>query len=139
MHLTNYSLNKKSENFKSNDEADGGDDGSKRTASSVFATLRAAGQISDVGALWDEIGCLVGRSLAALHPVLSTARTEQKCFQILGFDVLLDSKCRPWLVEINDHPSFRIDLSFVRANGFQLATLASQPSLHASSKKPAAP
>ena len=103
MHLTNYSLNKKSENFKSNDEADGGDDGSKRTASSVFAALYAARKIPDVGALWDEIGSLVGRSLAALHPVLSTARTEQKCFQILGFDVLLDSKCRPWLVEINDH------------------------------------
>ena len=47
MHLTNYSLNKKSENFKSSDAPDGGDEGSKRTVSSVFAALAASGAIAD--------------------------------------------------------------------------------------------
>lgn len=27
------------------------------------------------------------------------------CYQILGFDILLDSKGKAWLLEINDHPS----------------------------------
>ena len=38
MHLTNYSLNKKANNFKHSDAPDGGDDGSKRTASSPLLT-----------------------------------------------------------------------------------------------------
>ena len=41
MHLTNYSLNKKADGFKHSTAVDGGDDGSKRTVSSVFASLAA--------------------------------------------------------------------------------------------------
>jgi D-alanine-D-alanine ligase-like ATP-grasp enzyme len=30
-------------------------------------------------------------------------------FQILGFDVLIDSKFKPYLLEVNCSPSFRTD------------------------------
>jgi len=128
MHLTNYSLNKKCDNFRHSDAADGGDDGSKRTVSSVFAALKASGQVADIEALWEQIGALVGRSLAALQPVLTTNATSQPCFQVLGFDVLLDSKAQPWLLEMNDHPSFRIDLSFDEPGQYSLNGLNSIPS-----------
>lgn len=128
MHLTNYSLNKKCENFKHSDAADGGDDGSKRTASSVFAALKAAGQVADVEALWEKIGALVRRSLTVLQPVFTTSATSQPCFQILGFDVLLDSKMQPWLLEMNDHPSIRIDLSFDEPGQYSMNGLNSIPS-----------
>ena len=34
---------------------------------------------------------------------------NQLCFQILGFDIMIDSALRPYLIEINQMPSFATD------------------------------
>jgi len=34
------------------------------------------------------------------------------CFQILGFDVIFDQNLKPWLLEINQSPSFATDSTF---------------------------
>lgn len=31
------------------------------------------------------------------------------CFELLGFDIMLDHKLRPWMLEVNHTPSFASD------------------------------
>jgi hypothetical protein len=41
---------------------------------------------------------------------MDASKAKGDCFQILGFDIFLDSNLKAWLFEINDHPSLNIIL-----------------------------
>lgn len=112
MHLTNYSLNKHSPGYI---QSDADDKGSKRKLSAVFRQLKKEG--CDIQRLWAEIDKVSCQTVIALAPVLKlhseviSAELKQKlkCFQILGFDILLDKDLKPILLEVNSSPSLRID------------------------------
>lgn len=38
-----------------------------------------------------------------------TDKENRMCFELLGLDIMLDTKCRPWLLEVNHLPSFNSD------------------------------
>ena len=40
--------------------------------------------------------------------LFSSMLDGEKCFQILGFDIFLDKNCKPYLLEINHNPSFKL-------------------------------
>lgn len=116
MHLTNYSLNKRSKNFVHTEEIAGINDGSKRTLASLYEELNEAGYPVDL--IKRNIKELLAKTLIAIQAGLCThfdsklkaAKVNKlKCFHILGVDVLLTSDCKAWLLEINANPSLRID------------------------------
>ncbi|XP_052279821.1 probable beta-tubulin polyglutamylase isoform X2 [Dreissena polymorpha] len=110
MHLTNYAINKHSEDFIRDDEA-----GSKRKISTTNRWMREKGY--DVDKMWNDIDDVIIKTLISAHSVLKhNYRTcfpnhvkGSACFEILGFDVMLDRKLRPYVLEVNHSPSFTTD------------------------------
>ncbi|XP_030639886.1 tubulin polyglutamylase TTLL7 [Chanos chanos] len=114
MHLTNYSVNKHNENFERDDTVD---KGSKRSIGWFTEFLRTNDY--DVAKFWGDVSELVVKTLIVAEPhVLHAYRmcrpgqppgSDSVCFEVLGFDIILDRKLKPWLLEINRAPSFGTD------------------------------
>ena len=56
----------------------------------------------DIEALWKSICILVLKSLVIVDDKMSN---HPCCFEMFGYDVLIDQDLRPWLIEVNASPS----------------------------------
>ena len=95
MHLTNSSINKYSP------LAPGAP---KWTFAQLNTHLRELRK--DPKILWLRIRSIL---VLALLPMLSKVPLAENCFELLGLDVLVDDKFRPWLLEINASPALTVD------------------------------
>uniref|UniRef100_A0A8C9PNI3 Tubulin tyrosine ligase like 6 n=1 Tax=Spermophilus dauricus TaxID=99837 RepID=A0A8C9PNI3_SPEDA len=110
MHLTNYSINKHSSNFIQDAYC-----GSKRKLSTFNTYMENHG--FNVGQIWKAIEDVIIKTIISAYPVIKHNyhtcfpghTLNSACFEILGFDILLDHKLKPWLLEVNHSPSFSTD------------------------------
>ena len=59
--------------------------------------------------VFKQIKLLCVKTLMAVEPSITTsmrsAKYRNQCFEVYGFDVMVDAKLRPWLLEVNVAPS----------------------------------
>ncbi|KAM5309172.1 tubulin polyglutamylase TTLL6 isoform 1-T2 [Glossophaga mutica] len=110
MHLTNYSINKHSSNFIQDAHS-----GSKRKLSTFNKYMESQGY--NVEQIWRDIEDVIIKTIISAYPIIKhnyhtcfpNHTLNSACFEILGFDILLDRKLKPWLLEVNHSPSFSTD------------------------------
>lgn len=111
MHLCNYSINKYHSDYIKATESDE-DVGHKWTFSALLRHLKSQG--SDVKVLMQNIEDVICKSIfACSQSIVSACRmfvpNGNNCFELYGFDILIDNTLKPWLLEVNLSPSLGID------------------------------
>ncbi|NXP76135.1 TTLL5 polyglutamylase, partial [Ramphastos sulfuratus] len=112
MHLTNYSVNKKSGDYVSCDDPDVEDYGNKWSMSAMLRYLKQEGR--DTSALMANVEDLIIKTVVSAELTIATAcktflSHRGSCFELYGFDVLIDDTLKPWLLEVNLSPSLACD------------------------------
>lgn len=120
MHLANYAVNKNSENFQQNDGEDDGA-GSKRSLRWFMSYIGETFGEKERRKLWIKLMGLCMKTVLMVKPTLETeydgafprdltgGQMGCRCFELLGIDVMLDAKMKPYLIEVNHLPSFTCD------------------------------
>jgi len=114
LHLTNFSLNKDNPNFIYSNEEEENRKSHKRSIIDFFDELRDDGIDTDL--IWQKIKLVIAKSICSIHHILKQqsgslakhSREGNSFFEILGFDIILDSNYIPYLLEVNHSPSFTI-------------------------------
>lgn len=95
VHLTNVAIQKYSEKYS-------GDHGGKWSTKNLRFYLQMVYGTQKASRCFEDINNMI---IMALKSVQSVIINDKHCFQLYGFDVLIDDTCKPWLIEINASPS----------------------------------
>eukprot|EP01041_Mallomonas_annulata_P008581 gene8581-17702_t len=95
VHLTNVAIQKTADNY---DERTGG----KMELQALKMYLMTIYSIERIDALFWEMQMIILRSLLAVQSVMIS---DKHCFEMYGYDIIIDQDLKPWLLEVNASPS----------------------------------
>ncbi|CAH1989773.1 unnamed protein product [Acanthoscelides obtectus] len=95
VHLTNVSVQKHGGEYNSLH-------GGKLSVQNLRLHLESTRGKQVTEKLFDQISWLIIHSLKAIAPVIAT---DRHCFECYGYDIIIDNKLKPWLIEVNASPS----------------------------------
>ncbi|KAG5182374.1 tubulin-tyrosine ligase/Tubulin polyglutamylase, partial [Tribonema minus] len=115
MHLTNYAINRRSDNFVANADAERDDTGSKRSLRWLLEWVGQTHGEARARRMWRRMGQCAVKTLVPVLPQLhreyraTFGADGSRCIEVLGFDFMVDEALKPWLIEVNHLPSFATD------------------------------
>mmetsp|Transcript_12148 Transcript_12148/g.18348 ORF Transcript_12148/g.18348 Transcript_12148/m.18348 type:complete len:420 (-) Transcript_12148:183-1442(-) len=95
MHLTNVAIQKTAENY---DERTGG----KMELQALKLHIMSKYGMERTDALFWEMQMIMIRALLAVQQIMIH---DKHCFELYGYDLIIDADLRPWLLEVNASPS----------------------------------
>ncbi|KAK3544839.1 hypothetical protein QTP86_027513 [Hemibagrus guttatus] len=95
VHLTNVAIQKHGDDYN---PVHGG----KWTVNNLRLYLESTRGKEVTNHLFDQIHWIVVQSLKAVAPVMIN---DKHCFECYGYDIIIDDKLKPWLIEVNASPS----------------------------------
>lgn len=112
VHLTNYSINKSSQNFDKAISTQDDQTGSKWSLSALKEYFKKNNL--DYEKLYTKIKDIVVKSVISItsktiESVKELTPHKNCLFELYGYDILVDSNLDPWLIEVNLNPSLNTD------------------------------
>ena len=109
-HLTNYSVNKKSKKFVQNTSDGDACEGDKWSLTSFWSYLEKEYGLERVQKIRKDVEGVVIKTLIAAEDtvaptVVQRMKSTSSCYELFGFDVLLDDRLKAWIIEVNISPS----------------------------------
>jgi len=112
VHLTNYSVNKTSDEFVYN-ECPGSYDGHKWNLGTLWKYLEECRGI-DWRPVWEKTKEVMVKTVLCgqehmAREFAKQMKSDYSCYKLWGFDVMYDKDLKPWLIEVNNIPSLHVN------------------------------
>ncbi|KAG2482988.1 hypothetical protein HYH03_018114 [Edaphochlamys debaryana] len=95
MHLTNVAIQQHGDAYNSHH-------GNKWPLDHLRLFLEATRGVEAADRLFADIEGVILKSLRAVQPII---QSDRHCFELYGYDVIIDAGLKPWLIEVNASPS----------------------------------
>ena len=112
-HLTNYAINKNNKNYIQNENLENNNYNTSKWSLTQFKNFLNSNKInSDL--IFNKIDDIIIKTLISVENNLFTAMEKytnfyNNCFELFGFDILIDENLNPWLMEVNLSPNLHYD------------------------------